>query len=73
FVKFMQSWETMGVDKFYGQADRGTRYRRYSDFDYNPVTKLLTPLGHRAYEQSVEHNKYVGGIERHFDDITTEV
>lgn len=73
FVKFTQSWETMGVDKFYGQADRGTRYRRYSDFDYNPVTKILTPLGHRPYEQSVEHNKYVGGIERHFDDITTEV
>lgn len=24
FVEFSKSWETMGVDRYYGQADKGT-------------------------------------------------
>ncbi|QNT78409.1 2OG-Fe dioxygenase family protein [Entomobacter blattae] len=73
FVKFTKSWEDMGVDQFYGQAKHGTRYRRYSDFNYNPVTHQLTQLEHRAYEQSLIHNKYVGGIERHFNDFDNNI
>ncbi|WP_442514111.1 2OG-Fe dioxygenase family protein [Pseudomonas promysalinigenes] len=73
FVDFSKSWETMGVDRYYGQADKGTRYRRYSDFDFNPVTGELNQLNHRAYEQSEAHNSYVGGMSRHFDDISAEV
>lgn len=73
FVAFSKSWETMGVDKYYGQADKGTRYRRYSDFDFNPATGELQQLEHRAYEQSEAHNQYVGGVRRHFDDVSSDV
>ncbi|MGE7096665.1 2OG-Fe dioxygenase family protein [Pseudomonas fulva] len=73
FVAFSKSWETMGVDKYYGQADKGTRYRRYSDFDFNPATGELQQLEHRAYEQSEAHNQYVGGMRRHFDDVSSDV
>lgn len=73
FVAFSKSWETMGVDKYYGQADKGTRYRRYSDFDFNSATGELQQLEHRAYEQSEAHNQYVGGMRRHFDDVSSDV
>lgn len=73
FVAFSKSWETMGVDKYYGQADKGTRYRRYSDFDFNPATGELQELEHRAYEQSEAHNQYVGGMRRHFNDVSSDV
>ena len=73
FVAFSKTWETMGVDKYYGQADKGTRYRRYSDFDFNPATGELQQLEHRAYEQSEAHNQYVGGMQRHFDDVSSDV
>ena len=73
FVAFSKSWETMGVDKYYGQADKGTRYRRYSDFDFNPATGELQQLEHRAYEQSEAHNQYVGGMRRRVDDVSSDV
>ncbi|NIF22407.1 2OG-Fe dioxygenase family protein [Candidatus Pantoea multigeneris] len=73
FVRFTKSWETLGLDNYYGQADRGARYRSYSDFEYDPASETLTRLEHRAYEQSTEHNRYVGGMVRHFDDVSAEI
>jgi hypothetical protein len=49
------------------------RFRRYSDFEYNPATRELKQLEHRAYVQSKANNSYVGGLERHFQDFSNEV
>ncbi|GFM49780.1 2OG-Fe dioxygenase family protein [Pseudomonas capsici] len=73
FIRLTKSWENMEEDKYYGQADSGMRFRRYSDFEYNPVTRDLRQLEHRAYVQSTAHNRYVGGLERHFQDFSEEV
>jgi hypothetical protein len=73
FLRLSKSWESMGKDEYYGQADKGNRYRRYSDFEYNPISKSLTRLEHRPYEQSFEHNKYVGGVQRHFEDFDDNI
>lgn len=73
FFKITRSWENMGRDEYYGQSDKGTRYRRYSDFEYHPQTNELRQLEHRAYVQSTQNNSYVGGIERHFSDFSNEV
>lgn len=63
----------MEPDSYYGQAEAGMRYRRYSDFEYNPKTRELKQLEHRAYVQSKENNAYVGGVVRHFQDFSEEV
>ena len=73
FVRLTKSWENMEPDSYYGQAEAGMRYRRYSDFEYNPKTRELTQLEHRAYVQSKENNAYVGGLVRHFQDFSDEV
>ncbi|TWI56538.1 hypothetical protein IQ22_00988 [Pseudomonas duriflava] len=73
FVRLTQSWETMEPDPYYGQAEAGARFRRYSDFEYHPVTQALTQLEHRPYVQSLANNRYVGGMERHFQDFSEEV
>ncbi|PQO96721.1 MULTISPECIES: 2OG-Fe dioxygenase family protein [Pseudomonas] len=73
FVRLTKSWENMEPDSYYGQADAGMRFRRYSDFEYNPVTRDLKQLEHRAYVQSKANNSYVGGLERHFQDFSNEV
>ena len=52
FVRLTKSWENMEPDSYYGQSEAGMRYRRYSDFEYNPVTRDLKQLEHRAYIQS---------------------
>ena len=41
FVRLTKSWENMEPDSYYGQAEAGMRYRRYSDFEYNPKTREL--------------------------------
>lgn len=73
FVRLTKSWENMEPDSYYGQAESGMRFRRYSDFEYNPVTRELTQLEHRAYVQSKANNSYVGGMVRHFQDFSDEV
>lgn len=73
FVRLTKSWENMEPDSYYGQAESGMRFRRYSDFEYNPTTRELTQLEHRAYIQSKANNSYVGGLERHFQDFSNEV
>lgn len=73
FVRLTKSWENMEPDSYYGQAEAGMRYRRYSDFEYNPKTRELKQLEHRAYVQSKENNAYVGGVVRHFQDFSEEV
>ena len=73
FVRLTKSWENMEPDSYYGQAEAGMRYRRYSDFEYNPKTRELKQLEHRAYVQSKENNAYVGGLVRHFQDFSDEV
>ncbi|CEL27024.1 MULTISPECIES: 2OG-Fe dioxygenase family protein [Pseudomonas] len=73
FVRLTKSWENMEPDSYYGQAEAGMRFRRYSDFEYNPKTRELKQLEHRAYVQSKENNAYVGGLVRHFQDFSDEV
>ena len=73
FVRLTKSWENMEPDSYYGQAESGMRFRRYSDFEYNPATRELKQLEHRAYVQSKANNSYVGGLERHFQDFSNEV
>lgn len=73
FIRLTNSWENMEPDSYYGQADAGMRFRRYSDFEYYPKTRELRQLEHRAYVQSKDNNSYVGGLERHFQDFSNEV
>jgi hypothetical protein len=73
FLRLTRSRDSMGPDTHFGQKVQGTRTRRYSDFEYHPRTGELKQLEHRAYVQSKEHNKYVGGVERHFADFGAEV
>jgi len=73
FLRLTGSWNDMGPDTHFGQASSGMRYRRYSDFEYHPATGELRQLEHRPYIQSETHNKYVGGLERHFADFGAEV
>ncbi len=68
-ANFINSWENMSKDEYYGNEGKAIRYRRYSDFNYNPVSNELSCVEHRAYYQSKSMNNYVGGIERHFEDI----
>ncbi len=72
FVKLTNSWEGMEEDVYYGNKDKGTRFRRYSDFNYNPVSGELTRIEHRAYFQSEKMNAYVGGKQRHFEDFSKD-
>ncbi len=51
FYAFCRSWENLGHDPHFGQQKEGTRYRHYSDFEYDPVSKSLTQMEHDAYEQ----------------------
>lgn len=69
FARMIFSWENMSKDQYYGNKGKATRYRRYSDFIYNPKNGKLSSTEHRPYFQSGSMNKYVGGIERHFEDI----
>ncbi|MBW5413050.1 2OG-Fe dioxygenase family protein [Pseudomonas sp. MAG002Y] len=73
FVRLTHSWEAMERDSYYGQAESGARFRRYSDFEYHPVNQELRQLEHRPYVQSLANNRYVGGMERHFQDFSDEV
>ncbi|MDO6705084.1 2OG-Fe dioxygenase family protein [Photobacterium sp. 1_MG-2023] len=73
FFSLTKSWERMGGDIYFGNEGKASRYRRYSDFNYNPATNELSPLEHRPYFQSEEMNAYVGGKERHFEDFGEEV
>ncbi|MEO0442327.1 MAG: 2OG-Fe dioxygenase family protein [Pseudomonadota bacterium] len=73
FTRMVRSWETMSKDKYYGNEGKATRYRRYSDFIYSPKTGKLLPTEHRPYFQSETMNHYVGGLERHFEDIDEDL
>ncbi len=64
-----QSWGEMSRDTYYGNEGRANRYRRYSDFVYNPNGRKLSPVEHRSYFQSEGMNQYVGGLHRHFEDL----
>jgi hypothetical protein len=73
FLRLTRSWEHMGEDRYFGQAQSGARFRRYSDFEFHPPSGELRQLEHRPYTQSTGQNRYVGGIERHFTDFGAEV
>jgi hypothetical protein len=68
-----RSFENMGIDRYFGNEGRARRFRRYSDLNYNPVMRKLSRLPHHAYFQSEQMNKYVGGKERHFEDLSQEI
>lgn len=63
------SWDNLGPDPFFGGGEQACRTRRYSDFEYDPADNSLTPLDHVAYYQSKGMNAFVGGKERHFEDV----
>lgn len=58
-IRLTKSWEGMPEDVYFGQVDVGTRYRRYSDFNYDPVRRTITQLEHRPYLQSPESNNRI--------------
>ncbi len=62
-------WDNLGADPFFGGGENATRSRRYSDFEFTPATNELKPLDHVAYFQSKGMNPFVGGTERHFEDV----
>lgn len=73
FASLTRSFEGMAEDRHFGQAKAGTRYRRYSDFEYDPTSRALNQLEHRSYTQSTENNKYVGGLARDFEDFNDDI
>ncbi len=73
FYQLTQTWESMPADPHFGQNSAGARYRRYSDFEYDPRDGSLRQLEHRAYFQSERNNRYVGGVQRHFGAFGYEV
>lgn len=68
------SWGDLDPDPWFGGEDgKAWRVRRYSDFDFEPRTgRLLQRRAHVAYYQSERQNAYVGGVERHFGDVTEQ-
>lgn len=73
FSKLTRSWEEMEKDVYYGNEEKATRFRRYSDFSYNPNTNDLIQHKHKSYFQSLENNEYVGGQTRHFADFADDI
>lgn len=73
FYDLTHSWEHMEEDQYYNQVGRAKRFRRYSDFQYNPEENEILPIEHRAYFQSENMNKFVGGKQRHFEDISKDL
>lgn len=65
-------WNNLDPDPYYGGNGKSHRVRRYSDFQYDPVTDTLTRCDHVPYFQSIRQNAYVGGKERHFGDVLPE-
>jgi len=73
FIQLTNSWEKMEKDIYYGNKGKATRYRRYSDFSYDPINDSINQLEHKSYFQSKQNNSYVGGKTRHFQDFGTEL
>ena len=73
FVDLTNSFLSMKKDNYFGNEKKATRYRRYSDFSFNPIDKELSLLEHKPYYQSQKHNSYVGGEVRHFEDFNQEI
>jgi hypothetical protein len=66
------AWESLEFDEYYGGRADNQRYRRYTDFAFEPASGALMPLEHTPYFQSERMNRYVGGMTRHFGDILPE-
>lgn len=68
------AWGDLDPDPWFGgEAGKAWRVRRYSDFDFEPRTgRLLQRRAHVAYYQSERQNAFVGGVERHFGDVTVQ-
>jgi hypothetical protein len=72
FAQLQTSWDDLDPDPFFGgEEGKAWRVRRYSDFDFEPSTgRLLQRRAHVPYFQSERQNAFVGGVERHFGDVT---
>jgi len=66
-------WESLEYDPFYGEKEPTSyRSRRYTEFDFTPLTGELCPRPHVPYIQSPEMNHYAGGKSRHFGDLSVD-
>ncbi|BBD63360.1 hypothetical protein NIES2109_62100 (plasmid) [Nostoc sp. HK-01] len=66
--EFRQTWNNLELDKY--MNDQGKyRYRRYSVFDYNNVSRrLLEKVGEPHYQQA-KFNQLNGGINRYYEPL----
>lgn len=69
WARFASNWEDLKLDTF--MADGGTyRYRRYGQYELNPMTDELTLLPHEPYRQEKFFNKLNGGVDRVYEPLT---
>jgi hypothetical protein len=69
WARFASNWDDLKLDTF--MADGGTyRYRRYGQYELNPMTDELTALPHEPYRQEKFFNKLNGGVDRVYEPLT---
>ncbi|MFF9393456.1 2OG-Fe dioxygenase family protein [Streptomyces griseoluteus] len=70
WARFARNWDDLELDTH--MADGGTyRYRRYGQYDLEPGSGELTLLPHAAYRQESHINPLNGGVDRHYDPLTS--
>ncbi|MET8529621.1 2OG-Fe dioxygenase family protein [Micromonospora sp. NPDC005172] len=67
----LAAWSTLPLDPYL----RGGAYRRrrHGVYRCDPQGEEVTPIEQRGYFQSVEHNPFVGGTERTFAALPTDL
>lgn len=69
---FASHWEDMPVDQY--MRDGGTyRRRRFGCFTLDVESGTLAEEAHRPFIQTAMVNSFAGGIERHFEPLTSAV
>ena len=64
---FQKHWDNLPVDKYMKDGDE-FRYRRCSKFIFDPENKTLELEYGKPFYQSTTVNKYIGGINRYYDE-----
>ncbi|MFF5026874.1 2OG-Fe dioxygenase family protein [Streptomyces collinus] len=70
WARFARNWDDLELDTY--MADGGTyRYRRYGQYVLEPASGKLDLLPHEAYRQESDVNPLNGGIDRHYEPLTS--
>lgn len=70
--EFARSWDNLSLDVFMQDGGKYRR-RRFTELAYNASTGAISVQPHRPFYQSLEFNTLNGGLERHFEPVTSEV